>query len=154
MQHILFVCTGNICRSPTAEAIFRDKLEKKGVGNQFFIDSAGTHGYHIGEPPDSRTIAVALERGVDMRDLRARKISQEDFEKFDVIFAMDQGHYQDLLRLQPRESRAQVKLFLNLHPKYEKQNVPDPYYDNHETFVRVFNVIEETAENWVLQSAC
>ena len=133
---VLFVCTGNICRSPTAEAIFRYKVEEAGLGSLFMIDSAGTHGYHIGDPPDSRAIATALARGIDMRDLRARKVGQADFGQFHYIFAMDSGHYDLLGRFSPEEPYGRLNLFL------EKGDVPDPYYGTQQGFEDVFDLIE------------
>jgi protein-tyrosine phosphatase len=138
---VLFVCTGNICRSPTAEAVFRHKVLQAGLGTRFHIDSAGTHGYHIGDPPDPRTICTALRRGVDMRDLRARKVDAEDFARFQQIYAMDSGHYDLLSRLIPAVYSSRLKLFV------PEEDVADPYYGAIQGFEEVYDVIEKGVED-------
>ena len=105
---VLFVCTGNICRSPTADGVFRHIVAKAGLGNAITTDSAATHGYHIGDPPDPRSVAVAAARGFDLSALRARKITPGDFHDFDLILAMDQGHLAHLAAVQPKGSKAEV----------------------------------------------
>jgi len=142
---ILFVCTGNICRSPTAEAVFRHKVKALGLESHFRIDSAGTHGYHIGNPPDSRSIETAHRRGVPMDDLRARKVEREDFEEFDLILAMDGGHYEILSALAPAKSRAKLAYFLN-HTGERGDDVPDPYYGLSSGFEGVFDMVDEACE--------
>ncbi|MCB1050943.1 MAG: low molecular weight phosphotyrosine protein phosphatase [Acidobacteria bacterium] len=138
---ILFVCTGNICRSPTADGIARARVAAQQLDWQ--IDSAGTHAYHIGEPPDSRTIHVANRFGIDLRNLRARQIQHEDFQTFDWILAMDRGHLQRIERMKPRDARAQTALFLKWHPDHPDQDVPDPYYDDLNAFIHVFQLVEQ-----------
>ncbi|MHB1205170.1 MAG: low molecular weight protein-tyrosine-phosphatase [Rhodospirillaceae bacterium] len=140
---ILFVCTGNICRSPTAEGVFRHMVEDAGLGNAVTVDSAGTHGYHIGDPPDPRSTAAAAQRGFDLSALRARKVTTADFHDFDLILAMDQGHYAHLAALQPNGARAEVKLFLDFHPEPRAKDVPDPYYGGPEGFNTVLDMIEK-----------
>lgn len=146
---VLFVCTGNICRSPTAEAVFRHKLRAAGMEHRFFTDSAGTHGYHIGDPPDPRSVDMARTRGVDMRDLRARRFEVVDFERFHHVVAMDSGHFAALDRL-PRG--AQVLASLSLFRHFGEApatgataaflDVPDPYYGTQGDFERVYDMIE------------
>ncbi len=135
---VLFVCTGNICRSPTAEAVFRHQVEEAGLEAHFRIDSAGTHGYHIGDPPDPRSIATALARGVDMRSLRARKVSANDFKEFDHIFAMDGGHFSHLRTMADQDGRLAMYLTAEDHI-----DVPDPYYGGQKDFDLVYRLIEE-----------
>lgn len=135
--NILFVCTGNICRSPTAEAVFRHHVIKAGLERRFRIDSAGTHGYHIGDPPDPRAIETALGRGVDMRGLRARKVDRGDFTGFHHIYAMDQGHYTALSRLKPAAPSGRLALFL------PGGDVPDPYYGVLQGFEDVYELIDD-----------
>jgi protein-tyrosine phosphatase len=145
MIKVLFVCTGNICRSPTAEGIFRHLIAVEGLGAEFEADSAGTHGYHVGEPPDPRTVDAAAARGFDLSGLRARKINRDDFRTFDFILAMDRSHYAHLEAMRPEGARAELKLFLAYHPDGTLQDVPDPYYGGHEGFARVLDMVEQTS---------
>ena len=146
MNRLLFVCTGNICRSPTAEAVFRHKVAQRGLAGCFVIDSAGTHGYHIGDPPDHRSVATARQHGVDMSDLRARKFSTKDFEEFDFILALDEGHYRIMESLRPEKGGAQLLMFLEHHPERKGECVPDPYYGDQKGFDHVYDLIEEGSE--------
>ena len=141
---ILFVCTGNICRSPTAEGVFRHMVTDAGLGNAITADSAGTHGYHVGDPPDPRSSAAAAARGFDLSTLRARKVTTTDFHEFDLILAMDRGHFAHLAAMQPKTARAEVKLFLDFHPARGK-DVPDPYYGGPEGFNDVLDMIEQAS---------
>ena len=127
-MRVLFVCTGNICRSPTAEGVLRLLLEKSALHERVEVDSAGTHDYHVGEPPDRRAIAHAGRRGYDISSFRARQVSADDFETFDVLIAMDRGHLRILERLCPPEHRHKLRLFL------AERDVPDPYYGGAEHF--------------------
>lgn len=140
---VLFVCTGNICRSPTAEAVFRQQVEQAGLSHIISCDSAGTHGYHIGHPPDPRTVATALERGVDMKSLRARKAETADFTCFDYIFAMDSGHYTLLKGMKPGDG-ATLALFLGFSgaDKAASRDVPDPYYGDQAGFEEVYDLVD------------
>jgi len=143
---ILFVCTGNICRSPTAEGVFRHCINREGLSDRFVIDSAGTHGYHVGDPPDPRAIAVALARGIDMNDLRARLFVAGDFENFDLILAMDKGHHNIIRGLAGKSSRAKLAMFLDFIPGTGSLEVPDPYYGDTREFEHVLDLIEQGAE--------
>ena len=139
---VLFVCTGNICRSPTAEAVFRHLAVAEGLHDRLGIDSAGTHAYHVGEAPDARSIAAAAARGFDMAPLRARKVRGEDFQIFDLILAMDKDHLAHLSAMRPNDARAEVKLFLDYHPALGGRDVPDPYYGGAQGFIEVLDMVE------------
>ncbi len=149
MKSILFVCTGNICRSPTADSLLRHKIRAGGLC--ISSDSCGIHGYHAGESPDPRTVAVAKERGIDMSELRARKILQQDFNDFDLLIAMDKGHQQFLMQESPDESRCKVKLFCDYVDGMQGDDIPDPYYGELDGFVRCFDLIE-SGVNSILNS--
>ncbi len=139
---ILFICTGNICRSPTADAVLRHMVKDAGLDHLIRVDSAGTHGYHIGQAPDSRAISTALARGVDMRDLRARQVSPQDFHDFDWLIAMDEGHHVILDRLAIRNARGSVVRFLSFTGEPEG-DIPDPYYGGQGGFDRVYDMVEK-----------
>ncbi len=145
MIKVLFVCTGNICRSPTAEGVFRQVVEAEGWGHEIEADSAGTHGYHVGEPPDPRTVETAAARGFDLSALRARRVQPDDFQRFDLILAMDQGHYTHLAAMRPTNARAEVRLFLDYHPASKAKDVPDPYYGGRTGFENVLDMVEEAS---------
>jgi len=139
---VLFVCTGNICRSPTAEGVLRHQAKLAGLEDRLKIDSAGTHGYHIGEPPDRRSIAAARRRGIDLSTLRARKVAAGDFADFDYVIALDRGHF-DLLRADcPPAHLARLSLFLKHLGEKNLHDVPDPYYGNAKGFDDVLDLIE------------
>ena len=139
---ILFVCTGNICRSPTAEAVFRHVAEAEGLGNAIHIESAGTHGYHVGEPPDERSAEAAGLRGYSMAGQTARRVTAEDFETFDLILAMDRGHLQILADAAPPHAAEKLRLFLDFAPGSGRSDVPDPYYGGPDGFEQVLDLIE------------
>ncbi len=143
---VLFVCMGNICRSPTAEAVFRKRVEEAGLVQHIIIDSAGTHDYHIGEPPDARTQRVAQQRGYDMSALRGRQVGREDFGRFDYVLAMDQNNLAILERLRPREAGSHLGLFLEFAVRHTEREVPDPYYGGAEGFERVLDMVEDAAQ--------
>ena len=145
MIRVLFVCTGNICRSPTAEGVFRHRVRAAGLADRIAADSAGTHGYHVGEPPDPRACAVARSRGYGIDDLRARKFSPRDFHHFDLVLAMDRGHHRFLTRVMPVTRAERLRLFLDFAPNLGVQDVPDPYYGGPEGFVQVLDLIEAGA---------
>jgi protein-tyrosine phosphatase len=143
MVRILFVCMGNICRSPTAHAVFRKLVIDEGLADRIEIDSAGTHAYHIGEPPDSRSQQTALSRGIDMNDLRARKVERGDFSDYHYILAMDQDNLSNLRALiAGGSSPARVELFMDYAADWSEQEVPDPYYGGAQGFERVFDMVE------------
>jgi protein-tyrosine phosphatase len=142
---VLFVCMGNICRSPTAEGVFRKLVEDAGLADRIEIDSAGTHAYHVGEPPDSRAQETALRRGVHMADLRARRAETADFHQFDYILAMDQDNYHSLCDISPPGHERRVALFLDYAPDLGVREVPDPYYGGPSGFERVFDMVEAAA---------
>jgi protein-tyrosine phosphatase len=139
---VLFVCTGNICRSPTAEGVFRALVEREGLADRIDVDSAGTHSYHVGEPPDGRSSAAALKRGVDLSTQRARKVRGSDFDEFDLVLAMDRGHHDILRRMVPKGREDRVRLFLDFAPQLGAKDVPDPYYGAGDGFERVLDMIE------------
>ncbi len=139
---ILFVCLGNICRSPTAEAVFRTIAARELADHELTIDSAGTAGYHVGEPPDRRTSEAAARRGYDLSGLRARMVEPEDFERFDLILAMDRQNLRTLERRAPVQVRERIRLFLDYAPEAGETEVPDPYYGGANGFEHVLDLIE------------
>lgn len=145
---VLFVCMGNICRSPTAEGVFNKFIEDQGTTDRFFVDSAGTHAYHVGEQPDTRAQQTAQQRGVNLSTIRARKVSTEDFENFDHILAMDGNNYHILLSESPDEHQHKVALFLDYAPDVSEDDVPDPYYGGQNGFNHVFDLVEEASKGF------
>jgi protein-tyrosine phosphatase len=143
---ILFVCMGNICRSPTAEGVFRRLVAERAPGLAIRIDSAGTHDYHEGDPPDRRAIVAAARRGIDIRNLRARMVEQPDFERFDLLVAMDRLNREVLLDRSPQQYRDRVRLFLEFAPAIDEEDVPDPYYGGPVGFERVLDLAEEASK--------
>jgi protein-tyrosine phosphatase len=137
---ILMVCLGNICRSPTAEGVFRHLLTQEAPELQVEVDSAGTAGYHIGSPPDSRSRRAAMSRGVDLSELRARQVAPHDFACFDLILAMDRDNLGTLEAMRPEGSRARVRLFLEYAPELGRLEVPDPYYGDASGFEEVLDL--------------
>lgn len=144
-RRVLFVCMGNICRSPTAEAVFQHLLSTEAKGLDVTADSAGTHAYHVGDPPDDRARAAARRRGISMDDLRARQVCREDFSRFDLVLAMDEDNLAQLLRIAPPEYRGRIKLFLEYAPAAGRREVPDPYYGGETGFEDVLDLVEEAA---------
>ena len=145
MKRVLFVCMGNICRSPTAEAVVRELARSEAAGLAVEFDSAGTHGYHIGDPPDERAIAAARRRGIDMSGLRARKVERADFERFDFVLAMDEQVYGRLAGIAPATRVERLRLFLDFAPELGRRDVPDPYYGGPAGFEEVLDLVEAGA---------
>ncbi len=139
------VCMGNICRSPTAEGVFRHMLEEAGMSKRVRLDSAGTHAYHVGSPPDPRARDAAQRRGYDLSDLRGRQVSDADFEDFDYILAMDRENLAGLLRRCPEQHKHKVRLFLSFSRRYPNLEVPDPYYGGRQGFDQVLDMVEDAA---------
>jgi protein-tyrosine phosphatase len=146
MKRVLFVCTGNICRSPTAEGVFRKLVADAGLADLIATDSAGTHGYHVGEPPDHRMQAAARRRGYDLSRLRARRVAREDFHRFDLVLAMDREHHGILAGLAPPSAGHKVKLMMEFGRRSALEEVPDPYYGGPEGFELVLDLLEDAAE--------
>ena len=142
---VLFVCMGNICRSPTAEGVFRKLVNEEGMANVIEIDSAGTHAYHVGHEPDRRAQLAAQQRGIDLSDLRARQVMLIDFESFDYILAMDASNYEILLAQSPAHAKSKINLFMSFAPSRKEQEVPDPYYGGQRGFEIVFDMIEDAS---------
>ncbi|MCK5726809.1 MAG: low molecular weight phosphotyrosine protein phosphatase [Thiotrichaceae bacterium] len=145
-KSVLFVCMGNICRSPTAEGVFTHLVESEGCRDQFIIDSAGTDAYHIGEDPDRRSQATALSRGIDMSDQRSRIITNKDFVNFDYILAMDKNNYQKLRAKAGSKYLDKIHLFLDFSDDWSEREVPDPYYGGSMGFNRVFDMVESASQ--------
>ena len=143
---VLFVCMGNICRSPTAEGVFKHYVAQAGLGDRIVSDSAGTHDYHIGEPPDARAQRSAGKRGYDLSGLRGRQVNKRDFSEFDYVLAMDEHNMQLLAHLCPPEHAHKLKLFLEFGPDAGLREVPDPYYGGADGFERVLDMIEQAAQ--------
>lgn len=146
MVKVLFVCMGNICRSPTAEGVFEHLVQQYALSDQVEIDSAGTHAYHIGEPPDRRAQESALNRGINLSTQRARRVQADDFEYYDYVLAMDNDNLAHLIEICPSGQRGKVELFLKYAAHAEEQEVPDPYYGAAEGFERVLDMIESASD--------
>jgi len=142
---VLFVCTGNICRSPTAEGVFLHMARSRGVLDLLRVDSAGTHDYHVGEPPDPRSVAHAARRGYDLSPLRARQVTAADFREFDRILAMDRGHLRQLKASAPAGSPARLAMFLDHSGSWRGLDVPDPYYGGSRGFEEVLDMVEDAS---------
>jgi protein-tyrosine phosphatase len=143
--HVVFVCMGNICRSPTAEGVFSKLVEEAGFSDFIETDSAGTHAYHVGDPPDPRAQRAASNRDVDLSGLRARKAHTGDFEEFDYVLAMDQDNLYNLQSICPEGHEHKLRLFMSYAPHMGVEEVPDPYYGGVAGFERVLDMIEAAA---------
>lgn len=147
---VLFVCTGNICRSPTAEGVFRQLVTDAGLSHAIKADGCGIHSWHSGEAPDSRSTAKAAERGYDLSSLRARQIRKSDYEEFDLLMAMDHGHYDHMIEEAPAELRSRIHMFLRpVEGEFGKIEVPDPYYGGADGFEVVLDMIEAASHAWI-----
>ncbi len=149
MKKLLFVCTGNICRSPTAHAIARHQIKVLGLQDKFIVDSAGTSAFHAGQNADSRAIAVGKEKGIDFSGIKSRQITQSDFEKFDLILAMDRSHISSLRKICPPQFEHKIQLFLQYFDTKNNfdDEVIDPYYGGVGGFYQIFNLIEDSVSN-------
>jgi protein-tyrosine phosphatase len=145
MVRVLFVCMGNICRSPTAQGVFAHLVESQGLTSLIQIDSAGTHAYHVGEPPDVRATQAAKMRNIDLGTQRARRVTGDDFLDFDYVLAMDRSNYDDLLSLCPPDHQSKLHLFLEFATGLAEDEVPDPYYGGITGFERVLDMIERAS---------
>ncbi|WP_235823565.1 low molecular weight protein-tyrosine-phosphatase [Azohydromonas sediminis] len=143
---VLMVCMGNICRSPTAEAVLRTQAALRGLARRVEVDSAGTHGWHAGEPPDPRAQAHGARRGYDLAPLRARRVQAVDFERFDLILAMDRDNLAQLLALRPPGAAARLELLMHFARRHAVDEVPDPYYGAADGFERVLDLVEDACE--------
>jgi protein-tyrosine phosphatase len=148
---VLFVCLGNICRSPTAEGVFTTLVERRGLSHFIEVDSCGTSGWHIGSAPDSRSTEAAAERGFDLRQLRGRQLQIEDFERFDYMLAMDQSNLRELQSLCPDHYSGHMGLLLEFAPELGIDEVPDPYYESDEGFVHVLELVEAASAGLLQQ---
>lgn len=146
MTKVLFVCLGNICRSPTAEGVFTQLIKKQGLDKQIQVDSAGTHAYHVGEAPDVRAQEAARKRGVELAQLKGRQVVANDVLEFDYVLAMDYDNYDSLLNICPEGYESRVSLFLSHATELEIEEVPDPYYGGKRGFDHVLDITEEASQ--------
>jgi protein-tyrosine phosphatase len=142
---VLFVCMGNICRSPTAHGLFQALVDKHQLGAAIQVDSAGTHSYHVGSPPDSRSQAIARQRGVDLSGLRARRFVSTDFNDYDYLLGMDQANIADMRAIKPDVSTARLQLMLEYSGEFKQVEVPDPYFGD-DGFELVFDMIDDASQ--------
>lgn len=146
---VLVVCTGNICRSPTAEGVLRHLARERGLEGGVVVRSAGTHDYHVGECPDPRAMKHAQKRGYDLSAQRAMQVERRHFHEYDYILAMDRTHMRQLRALAPADATARLGLFLEASRRWKDADVPDPYYGNPEGFEHVLDMVEEAAGQWL-----
>ena len=142
---VLFVCLGNICRSPTAEGVFTHIVEQENESDWIEIDSAGTHAYHVGSSPDHRARKAAKNRGINLDQLRGRQAIVDDFDEFDYILAMDDENYENLLLIAPHDKQHKVKMFLSYSDNFDETEVPDPYYGGDRGFEHVLDLVEDAS---------
>ena len=143
---VLMVCLGNICRSPTAEAMLRHHVHAAGLADRIEVDSAGTADYHVDSPPDRRAVAHGEQRGLRMQHLRGRQVERADFDRFDYVLAMDEDNLMNLKRIRPAGSRAQVALLMSFAPQAGAREVPDPYYGGADGFEQVLDLVDSACE--------
>lgn len=146
---VLLVCMGNICRSPTAEVVVREFIKNNRIGDKVEVDSAGTHGYHVGEAPDSRTQRAAAARGYNLSQLRARKVARQDLDYFDLILGMDKSNLDNLRRMASSEQQERIKLFMEYSKNFDDDEVPDPYYGLGHGFDLVLDMVEDASKGLV-----
>jgi protein-tyrosine phosphatase len=144
-HRLLFVCLGNICRSPMAEGVFRRLAEEEGLLHLFEIDSAGLGDWHVGQAPDTRAQNAARSRGIDISGQSARQITRADYVRFDLVLAMDSSNYEELVQLAPEDSRHKVRRFLDFAPQARTKDVPDPFYGGRAGFDHALDLIEDAA---------
>jgi len=149
MTKVLFVCMGNICRSPTAQGVFRKLVAEAGLESSVQVESAGTHSYHVGEPPDTRAVQAAKRRGVEIADLRARQVTQDDFRDFDLILAMDWENLALLQQQCPRAHKHKLHLLMRFAGEHDAATVPDPYYGGPEGFNTVLDYVEDACQGLI-----
>ena len=145
MVKVLFVCMGNICRSPTAEGVFRHIVEESKLADKIHIDSAGVYAYHVGSPPDSRAQEAALKRNINLSTQKGRQVNKDDFNQFDYVIAMDHSNYSDLDEICPDEQKNNLRMFLEFSNKFDEQEVPDPYYGGAHGFEHVLDLVEDAS---------
>jgi len=146
MPSVVFVCLGNICRSPTAHGVFQNFVDAAGLSEKIKVDSAGTSSWHIGDAPDARAQAEALLRGYDLSKLKARQAMPQDFHIFDYICAMDQSNFDDLAQLSAGQNLSKLHLFMDFAPEWQMKQIPDPYYGNDNGFADVLDMIEAASK--------
>lgn len=149
MTRVLFVCMGNICRSPTAEGVVKEFIRRNHLDGVVEVDSAGTHGYHVGESPDIRTQRAAGSRGYDLTNFRARKVAPQDLDYFDLVLAMDRHNVDSLLTISRPEHRKKIRLFMSYSKNFDDDEVPDPYYGLGHGFDLVLDMVEDAAQGLV-----
>lgn len=151
MIEVLFVCLGNICRSPTAHGVFRQRAAARGLDDRIAVDSAGTGDWHVGLPPDRRAAETAARRGYDLSDLRARQVSAADFQRFHYVLAMDEANLEHLQALRPVDFAGELRLFLDYAPQLGTSEVPDPYYGGAGGFDHVLDLVEAASDGLLLE---
>jgi protein-tyrosine phosphatase len=150
---VLFVCLGNICRSPTAHGVFEQRVQSAGLADRIYVDSAATGAFHVGNPPDPRTVAAAVRRGYDLSSQRARQVHPDDFTFFDFILPMDRMNLGNLRAMQPRDFRGHLGLFMDFSRQKQYGQVPDPYSGGQDGFELVLDLVEDAADG-LLQHIC